>query len=272
MVPGRRDELAGSDLPRDLVGKGLSVLLDLPPDFRRTKEPFDQPRRTGPLVETGMGKARHESAATTEYPTDFADRGACVLHVHQGHVACHEIHAGIPEKLEAGRVRDPVLDPERLLRFPSAGPFHNPGRGIDGHDFRALPAKPTGKVPVPASQVQDAKPTDLPHHPQECGVDESSVPEITGVTLLRVVPLGHSLPGTRAHGGLHPARRHKHAVRLAYQHWETESKSGRRRPLTSPCEDDAMRFIWNQLAIEDQVPNHGRQADCAYRPGQTHSI
>src|SRR5947209_5398164 len=151
MVPGRRDDLAGSDLPRDLVGEGLSVLLDLPPDSRRTKEPFDQPRRTGPLVETGMGNARHESAAGVEDPTDLPDGGARVLHVHQGHVACHEIEAAGSEKVEPGRVRDPVLDPERLLRFPSAGPFHNRGGGIDGYDFRASPAEPTGKVPVPAS-------------------------------------------------------------------------------------------------------------------------
>src|SRR3989442_15095598 len=127
MVPGRRDDLARSDLPRDLVGEGLSVLLDLPRDSRRTKEPFDQPRRTGSLVETGMGKARHESASTTEDPTDFADRGARVLHVHQGHVASHEIHAGVPEKLESGRVRDTALDPEWLGGVPGAGPFPTQG-------------------------------------------------------------------------------------------------------------------------------------------------
>src|SRR2546427_9776073 len=112
MVPGRRDDLARSDLPRDLVGEGLSVLLDLPPDSRRTKEPFDQPRRTGPLVETGMGKARHESAPTTEDPTDFADRGARDLHVHPAHVARHEMHARVPEELESGRVRDTGLNPQ----------------------------------------------------------------------------------------------------------------------------------------------------------------
>src|SRR2546430_14930208 len=96
MVPGRRDDLARSDLPRDLVGEGLSVLLDLPRDSRRAKEPFNQPRRTGPLVETGMGKARHESAATTEDPTDLADRGAPVLHGHQSHVASGESEAPVP--------------------------------------------------------------------------------------------------------------------------------------------------------------------------------
>src|SRR3989442_7497793 len=153
MVPDRRDDLARSDLPRDLVGEGLSVLLDLPRDSRRTKEPFDQPRRTGPLVETGMGKARHESAATTQDPTDFADCSARVLHVHQGHVARHEIHAGVPEKLESGRVRDMVLDPERLLRFPSAGPLDDRGRCIDGHDYLAFPAESTGEVPVPPSEA-----------------------------------------------------------------------------------------------------------------------
>src|SRR6266571_8325563 len=226
MVPGRRDHLTGSDLPRDLVGERLSVLLDLAPDFRRTKEPFDHPRRTRPLVETGMGKARHESAATTEDPTDFADRGARVLHVHQGHIARHEIHAGVPEKLESGSVRDTVLDPEGLLRFASAGPLHNRGRCIDGHYSRAFPAESTGEVPVPASEVQDAKPTDVPHDTEERGVDERSVPEITGVTLLRVVPLGHSLPGTRAHGVVHAGCRDKHAVRLAWKHSEVGRDAG----------------------------------------------
>src|SRR2546426_4478529 len=165
MVPGRRDDLARSDLPWDLVGEGLSVLLDLPRDSRRTKEPFDQPRRTGPLVETGMGKARHESASTTEDPTDFADRGARVLHVHQGHVARHEIEAAVSEKLESGRVRDTVLDPEWLVRFPSAGPFHNRGRWNDGHEFFGLPAGSTGKGPGFPPQVQDAQPTDDAPHP-----------------------------------------------------------------------------------------------------------
>src|SRR2546422_10980458 len=146
MVPGRRDDLAGSDLPRDLVGEGLSVLLDLPPDSRRTKEPFAQPRRTGPLVETGMGKARHESAATTEDPTDFADRGARVLHVHQGHVARHEIHAAVSEKLESGRVRDTVLDPEWLPGVPSVGPLAHLGRRLHAPRFTAYPAATTGKA------------------------------------------------------------------------------------------------------------------------------
>src|SRR2546426_6793679 len=155
MVPGRRDDLARSDLPWDLVGEGLSVLLDLPRDSRRTKVPFDQPRRTGPLVETGMGKARHESASTTEDPTDFADRGARVLHVHQGHVARHEIEAAVSKKLESGRVRDTVLDPEWLGRFPTAGPAPNRGGCIAGHDLPAFPAESTGGGPRPAPEGPD---------------------------------------------------------------------------------------------------------------------
>src|SRR2546430_10949590 len=184
MVPGRRDDLAGSDLPWDLVGEGLSVLLDLPRDSRRTKEPFDQPRRTGPLVETGMGKARHESASTTEDPTDFADRGARDLHVHQGHVARHEIYAGVPEKLKSGSVRDTVLDPEWLVRFPTAGPLHNRGRCIDGPDFRAFPAETTGEGPAPPTQGHDPQPTHRPPDPEEGGVPERSVPTINAGTLV----------------------------------------------------------------------------------------
>src|SRR2546428_11689804 len=98
-----------------------------------------------------MGKDRHESAATTEDPTDFADSGARVLHVHQGHVARHEIHGGVPEKLESGSVRDTVLDPERLPRFSTAGPLHNRGPRTHGHDFPAIPAAWTGEGPVAAA-------------------------------------------------------------------------------------------------------------------------
>src|SRR2546422_3790783 len=159
MVPGRRDDLAGSDLPRDLVREGLSVLLDLPPDSRRTKEPFAQPRRTGPLVETGMGKARHESAATTEDPTDFADRGARVLHVHQGHVARHEIHARVPEKLESGRVRDTVPNPEWLLRLSTASPPAKTCRGIAVHHFSAYQSASAGAAVGIAAVVPNANTT-----------------------------------------------------------------------------------------------------------------
>jgi len=38
------------------------------------------------------------------------------------------------------------------------------------------------------------------------------------------------------------------------KHPETGSTPGRREPCTSPCECGALRFIWNQFAIEDQVP------------------
>src|SRR5207249_1174498 len=82
----------------------------------------DHPRGTRPLVETGVGEARDKTAAGVEDSTYLADRAVRVLDVHKGHMTGDEIERPRPQKLESGRVRDTVLDPERLLGFSSTGP------------------------------------------------------------------------------------------------------------------------------------------------------
>src|SRR5213079_144190 len=106
------------------------------------------------------GEARDKSAAGMEGSTDLADRTVRVLDVHERHMTGDEIERLRSQKLELGRVRDAVLDPERLLGFSSAGPLDDRGRGVDGDDLRTGLREPPGKVSIPASQVENIKSTD----------------------------------------------------------------------------------------------------------------
>src|SRR5437867_10993680 len=216
MVSRRGYDLSRSDFPRDFVRKGLPVPLDLSPDLRRTEKAFDHPRGTRPLVETGVGEARDKTAAGVEDSTYLADRAVRVLDVHKGHMTGDEIERPRPQKLESGRVRDTVLDPERLLGFSSTGPVDDRGRCVDRDDLRPALREPPRKVSVPASQVENMQSTDVPDDPQERRVDESPVPEISRIALLGVVPPGHPPPRIGAHRSLHAQAWDKRAVRKAF--------------------------------------------------------
>src|SRR5204863_117792 len=91
----------------------------------------------------------------------LADHTVRMLDVHECHVRGHEIQRPGPQKLEPGRVRDVVLDPERLLGFSSASPLDDRGRGVDGDDLRTGLREPPRKVSIPASQVENIKSTDV---------------------------------------------------------------------------------------------------------------
>src|SRR5438046_8743134 len=157
MVSRRGDDLSRGDFPRDFVGEGLSILIDRSPDLRRTEKGFRQPRGTGPLVEAGMGEARDKTAAGPEDSSYLADRTVRMLDVHECHVRGHEIQRPGPQKLEPGRVRDVVLDPERLLGFPSPSPLDDRRRGVAGDDLRTGPPAPPRTVALPAFQVENRK-------------------------------------------------------------------------------------------------------------------
>src|SRR5437773_664019 len=246
MVSRRGDDLSRGDFPRDFVGEGLSILLDLSPDLGRTEKGFRQPRGTGPLVEAGMGEARDKTAPGPEDSSYFADRTVRMLDVHECHVTGHEIQRPGPQNLEPGRVRDVVLDPERLLGFSSAGPLDDRGRGVDGDDLRTGLREPPRKVSIPASQVENIKSTDVPDDPQERRIDEGPVPEISRVALLGVVPPGHPPPRIGAHGSLHAQAWDKRAVRKAWILSRAQGDVGPRL-ARAPCRRGALRFIWDRL-------------------------
>src|SRR5207237_9035137 len=102
-----------------------------------------------------------------EYPTHPACRAVRVLDVHKGHMTGDEIERPRPQKLESGRVRDTVLDPERLLGFSSTAPVDDRGRGVDRDDLRPALREPPRKISVPTSQVENMTSTDAPDHQQE---------------------------------------------------------------------------------------------------------
>src|SRR6266545_8311828 len=183
MISGRRHNLAGRDFPRNLVDERLPISRDPAGDVRRPEESLHQPRRGRTLVEARVRKARDESSSGPEDSRRFADWLLDVLHVHEGHVAGYDVEAGILQYPEVRGVGDVIDDAQRFVFFAGARPRENRGGRIDPHHLRARSCEPAREVAVPASEIEDAAPSNVSDDSKECGIDEGPMPQVPGVAL-----------------------------------------------------------------------------------------